>query len=58
VSWGRGKPGTADFFSSVGVNLSLDSGNRFGLPSIDGKGYAVFGQVVQGMAVVKNIFNY
>ena len=41
---------TAQFFINVGDNLRLDAAN-----AADGNGYAVFGQVVNGMDVVDRI---
>ena len=41
---------TAQFFINVGDNLRLDAAN-----AADGNGYAVFGQVVEGMNVVDRI---
>jgi len=54
LSWGRGKPGTANFSISIGNNSGLDFGNKYGFPA-DGEGYAVFGQVLMGMDVVRKI---
>lgn len=55
VSIARDEPGTgsaAYFFISIGDNTSLDyAGSR----NADGQGYAVFGQVVKGMDVVRAI---
>jgi len=55
VSMARDDPGTgsaAYFFISIGDNTSLDFG---GSRNPDGQGYAVFGQVVKGMDVVRAI---
>jgi len=55
VSMARDEPGTgsaAFFFISIGDNRSLDYG---GSRNPDGQGYAVFGQVVKGMDVVRAI---
>lgn len=55
VSMARDEPGTgsaAYFFISIGDNTSLDFG---GSRNPDGQGYAVFGQVVKGMDVVRAI---
>jgi peptidyl-prolyl cis-trans isomerase A (cyclophilin A) len=55
VSIARDEPGTgsaAYFFISIGNNTSLDYG---GSRNPDGQGYAVFGQVVKGMDVVRAI---
>lgn len=54
VSMARGEPGTAtsEFFISVGDNPALDFG---GLRNPDGQGFAVFGQVTQGMEIVRRI---
>ncbi len=55
VSIARDEPGTgsaAYFFISIGDNTSLDYG---GARNPDGQGYAVFGQVVKGMDVVRAI---
>lgn len=55
VSMARDEPGTgsaAYFFISIGDNTSLDYG---GARNPDGQGYAVFGQVVKGMDVVRAI---
>lgn len=55
VSMARDEPGTgsaAYFFISIGDNTSLDYG---GSRNPDGQGYAVFGQVVKGMDVVRAI---
>lgn len=41
---------TSQFFINVGDNLRLDAAN-----AMDGNGYAVFGQVVEGMDVVDRI---
>ena len=52
VSMARGAPGTAngEFFICIGDQPALDFG---GLRNPDGQGFAAFGQVVQGMAVVR-----
>ena len=55
VSIARDAPGTgsaAYFFISIGDNTSLDFG---GSRNPDGQGYAVFGQVIKGMDVVRAI---
>jgi len=55
VSIARDEPGTgsaAYFFISIGENTELDFG---GSRNPDGQGYAVFGQVVKGMDVVRAI---
>ncbi len=55
VSMARDEPGTgsaAYFFISIGDNTFLDYG---GVRNPDGQGYAVFGQVVKGMDVVRAI---
>ena len=55
ISMARDEPGTgsaAYFFISIGDNTSLDFG---GTRNPDGQGYAVFGQVVKGMDVVRAI---
>ncbi len=55
VSIARDEPGTgsaAYFFISIGENKALDYG---GVRNPDGQGYAVFGQVVRGMDVVRAI---
>ena len=55
ISMARNEPGTgsaAFFFISIGDNTSLDFG---GSRNPDGQGYAVFGQVVKGMDVVRAI---
>jgi peptidyl-prolyl cis-trans isomerase A (cyclophilin A) len=55
VSMARDEPGTgsaAYFFISIGDNTSLDYG---GSRNPDGQGYAVFGQVVKGMDVVRAV---
>lgn len=55
ISMARDEPGTgsaAYFFISIGDNTSLDYG---GTRNPDGQGYAVFGQVVKGMDVVRAI---
>ena len=50
----RGGPdsATSDFFICVGDQPSLDFG---GLRNRDGQGFAAFGQVVQGMDIVRAI---
>jgi len=55
VSMARGAPGTASssFFICIGDQLELDYG---GLRNPDEQGFAVFGQVVEGMDVVRNIY--
>jgi peptidyl-prolyl cis-trans isomerase A (cyclophilin A) len=52
VSMARGEPGTAaaEFFICIGDQPELDFGGR---RNPDGKGFAAFGQVVQGMDVVR-----
>ena len=55
VSMARDEPGTgsaAYFFISIGDNSFLDYGGK---SNPDGQGYAVFGQVVKGMDVVRAI---
>ena len=54
ISMARGAPGTAsaDFFICIGENPALDFG---GQRNPDGQGFAVFGKVVSGMAVVRAI---
>ena len=55
VSIARDEPGTgsaAYFFISIGENKALDYG---GVRNPDGQGYAVFGQVVRGMDVVRAV---
>lgn len=55
ISIARGEPGTgsaAFFFINIGNNSFLDHG---GSRNPDGAGYAVFGQVVTGMDVIKDI---
>jgi peptidyl-prolyl cis-trans isomerase A (cyclophilin A) len=55
VSIARDEPGTgsaAYFFIAIGDNTQLDFG---GERNPDGQGYAVFGQVVKGMDVVRAI---
>ena len=55
VSLARDEPGTgsaAYFFISIGDNKMLDFG---GSRNPDGQGYAVFGQVMKGMDVVRAI---
>lgn len=55
ISMARGAPGsaTADFFIMVSDMTGLDAGNN---PD-DPDGFAVFGHVIDGMDVVKKIFN-
>lgn len=52
VSMARGAPGTAtaEFFICIGDQPELDFGGR---RNPDGQGFAAFGQVVQGMEVVR-----
>ena len=52
VSMARGAPGTAtaEFFICIGEQPELDFGGR---RNPDGQGFAAFGQVVQGMEVVR-----
>ncbi|MFX6040711.1 peptidylprolyl isomerase, partial [Acinetobacter baumannii] len=52
VSMARGAPGTAtaEFFICLGDQPELDFGGR---RNPDGQGFAAFGQVVQGMGVVR-----
>ncbi|GAB4541774.1 MAG: peptidylprolyl isomerase [Parvularculaceae bacterium] len=54
ISMARGAPGTAqaEFFISIGDNPALDFG---GARNPDGQGFAVFGQVTEGMEVVRAI---
>jgi len=54
VSMARYAPGTAtgDFFISVGPTPSYDAGRA---NAIDADGFAVFGQVVEGMEIVRSI---
>lgn len=54
VAMARYAPGTAtgDFFVSVGPTPSYDAGRPF---SVDPDGFAVFGRVVEGMEIVRNI---
>ncbi|MCA0374202.1 MAG: peptidylprolyl isomerase [Gemmatimonadetes bacterium] len=54
LSMARGGPdsATSDFFICVGDQPSLDFG---GLRNRDGQGFAAFGQVVQGMDIVRAI---
>ena len=54
ISMARGGPDTAtsDFFVCIGDQPSLDFG---GARNPDGQGFAAFGQVVHGMAVVRAI---
>jgi len=54
ISMARGGPDTAtsDFFVCIGDQPSLDFG---GARNADGQGFAAFGQVVAGMAVVRAI---
>lgn len=52
ISMARGTPGTAtaEFFICIGDQPELDFGGR---RNPDGQGFAAFGQVVQGMDVVR-----
>lgn len=52
ISMARGEPGTAtaEFFICIGDQPELDFGGR---RNPDGQGFAAFGQVVQGMDVVR-----
>lgn len=52
ISMARGAPGTAtaEFFICIGDQPALDFG---GQRNSDGQGFAAFGQVVQGMEVVR-----
>ena len=54
VSMARLAPGsaTSEFFICIGDNLNLDFG---GSRNPDGQGFAVFGQVIEGMDVVRAI---
>ena len=54
ISMARGGPGSAgsEFFICIGDNPALDFG---GLRNKDGQGFAAFGQVVEGMDVVRKI---
>ena len=54
ISMARGAPGTAaaDFFICLGANPALDFGGK---RNPDGQGFAMFGKVVSGMAVVRAI---
>jgi peptidyl-prolyl cis-trans isomerase A (cyclophilin A) len=54
ISMARDGPdtATADFFICIGDQPELDFGGR---RNPDGQGFAAFGKVVQGMAVVKKI---
>lgn len=54
ISMARREPGTAssEFFICLGDQPELDFGSR---RNPDGQGYAAFGQVVQGMEVVRRI---
>jgi len=54
ISMARGGPDTAtsDFFICIGPQPALDFG---GHRNLDGQGFAAFGQVLSGMAVVKAI---
>ncbi len=56
ISLARSAPGTAntEFFICVGDQPGFDYG---GANNPDGQGYAAFGRVVKGMAVVRNIYN-
>lgn len=55
VSMARSTPGTAasEYFICIGDQPELDSGGR---RNPDGLGFAAFGQVVEGMAVVQAIY--
>ncbi|MDP3822527.1 MAG: peptidylprolyl isomerase [Burkholderiales bacterium] len=55
VSMARSTPGTAasEFFICIGDQPELDFGGR---RNPDGQGFAAFGQVVEGMAVVQAIY--
>jgi peptidyl-prolyl cis-trans isomerase A (cyclophilin A) len=55
VSMARSAPGTAagEFFICIGDQPELDFGGR---RNPDGQGFAAFGQVVEGMAVVQAIY--
>ncbi|KAA3662341.1 MAG: peptidylprolyl isomerase [Calditrichaeota bacterium] len=54
ISMARDKPGSADseFFICVGAQPALDFG---GMRNPDGQGFAAFGRVIEGMAVVRKI---
>jgi peptidyl-prolyl cis-trans isomerase A (cyclophilin A) len=54
ISMARGAPGSAssEFFLVIGAQPALDFG---GMRNPDGQGFAAFGQVVQGMDVVRRI---
>jgi peptidyl-prolyl cis-trans isomerase A (cyclophilin A) len=54
ISMARGEPGTAasEFFICLGDNPALDFG---GARNSDGQGFAAFGQVSEGMDVVRRI---
>jgi len=54
LSLARGKPGTAgsEFFICINDQPEMDFGGR---RNPDGKGYAAFGRVIEGMAVVRRI---
>jgi peptidyl-prolyl cis-trans isomerase A (cyclophilin A) len=54
ISMARAEPGTAssEFFICIGDQPELDFGGK---RNPDGQGFAAFGQVVQGMEVVKKI---
>jgi peptidyl-prolyl cis-trans isomerase A (cyclophilin A) len=54
ISMARGAPGSAssEFFLVVGNQPSLDFG---GMRNPDGRGFAAFGRVVQGMDIVRRI---
>lgn len=56
ISLARSTPGTAntEFFICVGDQPGFDYG---GANNADGQGYAAFGKVVKGMAVVRSIYN-
>ena len=54
ISMARAEPGTAssEFFICIGDQPELDYG---GMRNPDGKGFAAFGRVIEGMDVVKKI---
>ncbi len=54
LSMARGKPGTAstEFFICIGNQPELDYGGK---RNPDGQGFAVFGKVIKGMEVAKQI---
>lgn len=56
ISLARSTPGTAntEFFICVGDQPGFDYG---GANNADGQGYAAFGKVVKGMAVVRGMYN-